>query len=92
MWPARGIDVDDVDAVINYDMPHDVEKYVHRVGRTGRAGRVGSAFTFVTMREQYKLRDIIRCTRPHQTGPPADPAGRGQYPHFPAAGGSAPDC
>lgn len=60
---ARGIDVDDVDAVINYDMPHDVEKYVHRVGRTGRAGRVGSAFTFVTMREQYKLRDIIRCTR-----------------------------
>ena len=60
---ARGIDVDDVDAVINYDMPHDVEKYVHRVGRTGRAGRVGSAFTFVTMREQYKLRDIIRCTK-----------------------------
>ena len=60
---ARGIDVEDVDAVINYDMPHDVEKYVHRVGRTGRAGRVGSAFTFVTMREQYKLRDIIRCTR-----------------------------
>ena len=60
---ARGIDVDDVDAVINYDMPHDVEKYVHRIGRTGRAGRVGSAFTFVTLREHYKLRDIIRCTK-----------------------------
>lgn len=60
---ARGIDVDDVDAVINYDMPHDVEKYVHRIGRTGRAGRVGSAFTFVTVREHYKLRDIIRYTK-----------------------------
>lgn len=60
---ARGLDVDDVDAVINYDMPHDVEKYVHRIGRTGRAGRVGSAFTFVTVREHYKLRDIIRYTK-----------------------------
>lgn len=60
---ARGIDVDDVDAVINYDIPHDVEKYVHRIGRTGRAGRLGSAFTFVTVREHYKLRDIIRYTK-----------------------------
>ena len=60
---ARGLDVDDVDAVVNYDIPHDVEKYVHRIGRTGRAGRVGSAFTFVTMREHYKMRDIIRCTK-----------------------------
>lgn len=60
---ARGIDVDDVDAVINYDIPHDVESYVHRIGRTGRAGREGRAFTFVTMRENYKLRDIIRYTR-----------------------------
>lgn len=53
---ARGIDVDDVDAVINYDIPHDVEGYVHRIGRTGRAGREGKAFTFVTVREQYKIR------------------------------------
>lgn len=60
---ARGIDVDDVDAVINYDIPHDVEGYVHRIGRTGRAGRVGSAFTFVTVREHYKMRDIIRYTK-----------------------------
>ena len=60
---ARGIDVDDVDAVINYDIPHDAERYVHRIGRTGRAGRVGRAFTFVTLREQHKLRDIIRHTR-----------------------------
>lgn len=64
---ARGIDVDDVDAVINYDIPHDVESYVHRIGRTGRAGRVGSAFTFVTVREHYKLRDIIRYTKAHIT-------------------------
>lgn len=60
---ARGIDVDDVDAVINYDIPHDVESYVHRVGRTGRAGREGKAFTFVTVREHYKLHDIIRYTK-----------------------------
>ena len=60
---ARGIDVDDVDAVINYDIPHDVEGYVHRIGRTGRAGRKGKAFTFVTVREHYKLRDIIRYTK-----------------------------
>lgn len=60
---ARGIDVDDVDAVVNYDIPHDVEGYVHRIGRTGRAGREGRAFTFVTMREHYKLRDIIRYTK-----------------------------
>ena len=60
---ARGIDVDDVDAVINYDIPNDVENYVHRIGRTGRAGRAGSAFTFVTAREHYRLRDIIRYTK-----------------------------
>ena len=60
---ARGIDVDDVDAVINYDIPNDVENYVHRIGRTGRAGRAGKAFTFVTAREHYKLRDIIRYTK-----------------------------
>ncbi len=60
---ARGLDVDDVDAVINYDIPNDVENYVHRIGRTGRAGRAGNAYTFVTAREHYKLRDIIRYTK-----------------------------
>ncbi len=60
---ARGIDVDDVDAVINHDIPNDVENYVHRIGRTGRAGRSGRAFTFVTARENYKLRDIMRYTK-----------------------------
>ena len=62
---ARGIDVDDVDIVINYDVPHDVEGYVHRIGRTGRAGRDGKAFTFITLREQYKIREIIRYTKAH---------------------------
>lgn len=57
---ARGIDVDDVEAVFNYDVPQDDEYYVHRIGRTGRAGREGKAFTFVVGREMYKLRDIQR--------------------------------
>jgi len=60
---ARGIDVDDVDAVFNYDIPNDEEYYVHRIGRTGRAGRSGKAFTFITGREIYKLRDIQRYTK-----------------------------
>ena len=55
---ARGIDVDDVDAVFNYDLPQDEEYYVHRIGRTGRAGKTGMAFSFVVGREVYKLRDI----------------------------------
>lgn len=57
---ARGIDVDDVEAVFNYDVPSDDEYYVHRIGRTGRAGREGRAFTLVVGREVYKLRDIMR--------------------------------
>jgi ATP-dependent RNA helicase DeaD len=57
---ARGIDVDDVEAVFNYDVPQDDEYYVHRIGRTGRAGRTGMAFTLVVGREVYKLRDIQR--------------------------------
>ena len=57
---ARGIDVDDVDAVFNYDLPQDEEYYVHRIGRTGRAGKAGMAFSFVVGREVYKLRDIKR--------------------------------
>jgi ATP-dependent RNA helicase DeaD len=57
---ARGIDVDDVEAVFNYDVPQDDEYYVHRIGRTGRAGREGRAFTLVTGREIFKLKDIMR--------------------------------
>lgn len=59
---ARGIDVDDVDIVFNYDVPQDDEYYVHRIGRTGRAGRSGKAFTFCVGKEIYKLRDIMRYT------------------------------
>ena len=57
---ARGIDVDDVEAVFNYDIPQDEEYYVHRIGRTGRAGREGKAFSLVVGKEVYKLRDIQR--------------------------------
>ncbi len=64
---ARGLDVDDVDAVINYDIPNGAETYVHRVGRTGRAGKSGKTFTFVTPRETYALRDIVRRTKAHIT-------------------------
>lgn len=60
---ARGIDVDDVEAVFNYDIPQDDEYYVHRIGRTGRAGREGKAFSLVVGKEVYKLRDIQRYCR-----------------------------
>ncbi len=55
---ARGIDVERVTHVINYDIPYDVDSYIHRIGRTGRAGREGSAILFVTPREQRLFRDI----------------------------------
>ena len=59
---ARGLDVDRVSLVINYDIPHDPESYIHRIGRTGRAGRDGRAVLFVTSREQRLLRAIERAT------------------------------
>lgn len=59
---ARGLDVDDIDLVINYDMPQDEEYYVHRIGRTARAGREGIALSFVAGRDIHKLRDIQRYT------------------------------
>ncbi len=61
---ARGIDVDDVECVFNYDVPQDDEYYVHRIGRTGRAGRSGRAFSFISgKKEIYKLRDIQKYTK-----------------------------
>jgi ATP-dependent RNA helicase DeaD len=60
---ARGIDVDNVEVVFNYDLPWDEEDYVHRIGRTGRAGRSGRAFSLVAGREIYKLQSIERYTR-----------------------------
>ncbi|MDD7836117.1 DEAD/DEAH box helicase [Paenarthrobacter sp. AB444] len=60
---ARGLDVERISHVINYDIPHDTESYVHRIGRTGRAGRNGDAVLFMTPREKYLLRAIEKATR-----------------------------
>jgi ATP-dependent RNA helicase DeaD len=60
---ARGLDVERISHVLNYDIPHDAESYVHRIGRTGRAGRKGEAILFVTPRERHMLQVIERATR-----------------------------
>ncbi len=59
---ARGIDVENISHVINYDLPQDLEAYVHRIGRTGRAGRKGTAFSLVTPREYRDIKDIEKMT------------------------------
>ncbi len=64
---ARGIDVDDLEAVFNYDVPQDIEYYVHRIGRTGRAGKEGMAFTFAYGRDLYRIRDIERICKTKMT-------------------------
>ncbi len=60
---ARGLDIDDVEAVFNYDMPSHEEYYVHRIGRTGRAGKEGTSFTFITYRDYNLLRNIQKYTK-----------------------------
>jgi len=60
---ARGLDVDRISHVLNYDIPHDTESYVHRIGRTGRAGRSGTALLFVSPRERHLLKAIEKATR-----------------------------
>jgi superfamily II DNA/RNA helicase len=55
---SRGIDIEDIDLVINYDVPHDGEDYVHRIGRTARAATKGTAYTFITDKEQFKFHKI----------------------------------
>lgn len=60
---ARGIDVDDVDMVFNYDMPQDMEYYVHRIGRTGRAGKTGMAISLITSREKFKIDSLEEYCR-----------------------------
>jgi ATP-dependent RNA helicase DeaD len=60
---ARGLDVDRIGHVVNYDVPYDTESYVHRIGRTGRAGRNGEAILFIAPRERNMLRAIERATR-----------------------------
>lgn len=60
---ARGIDVNNIEAVFNYDIPNDEEYYVHRIGRTGRAGKTGVSYSFVFGRDIYKIKDIQRYTK-----------------------------
>ncbi|MCB8976471.1 MAG: DEAD/DEAH box helicase [Ardenticatenaceae bacterium] len=60
---ARGLDIDDISHVFNFDLPQDAEVYVHRVGRTGRAGKTGVALTLLTPKEQWRLRKIEQYTR-----------------------------
>jgi len=55
---SRGIDIDDISLIINYDVPHDAEDYVHRIGRTARASAKGMSITFVSEDEQYKFKQI----------------------------------
>jgi len=69
---ARGIDVENIEVVFNYDLPYDVEDYIHRIGRTGRAGRSGRAISFVAGRELFQINHIERHTRTriHRAKPP----------------------
>jgi len=81
---ARGIDVDDVTHVINFDLPHEPETYVHRVGRTGRAGATGIAISFCSADERDFLRDIERLTRqrlPSQSHDRSDDSPRSARPN-----------
>ena len=64
---ARGLDIEDVEAVINYDVPQEIEYYVHRIGRTGRAGRNGRSFTLVCGREIYRIREIEKVCKTKMT-------------------------
>ena len=67
---ARGLDVERISHVVNYDIPTDTESYVHRIGRTGRAGRTGDAISFVTPRERHLLKAIEKATRTKLTEMP----------------------
>ena len=60
---ARGIDVDDIEAVFNYDIPKENELYLHRIGRTARAGKAGKAFSFVAYLDRPRMEEIIRYTK-----------------------------
>ncbi len=73
---ARGIDVEGVEAVFNYDIPDENEYYLHRIGRTGRAKRQGAAYTFMTDSDKYRIRDILKYTRSEATRMAFDEDGR----------------
>jgi superfamily II DNA/RNA helicase len=78
---SRGIDIEDIDLVINYDVPHDGEDYIHRIGRTARAATKGTAYTFVSVKEQYKFdriekllgKPVTKQAVPEQFGPAPTP-------------------
>ncbi len=70
---ARGLDVERIGHVVNYDVPYDTESYVHRIGRTGRAGRKGEAILFITPRERHMLRYIERATQTPRLPTPRRP-------------------
>lgn len=75
MWPLRGLDIDDISHVINFELPTDPEIYVHRIGRTGRAGRTGVAISLVTrgqMRQLHRIEQIIRQSIPRGVLPTAE--------------------
>ena len=82
---ARGLDVERISHVVNYDIPYDPEAYVHRIGRTGRAGREGKALLFVAPRERHLLKSIERATRqkiPPMALPSADDLGEHRIERF----------
>lgn len=84
---ARGIDIDDISMVVNYDVPHEAEDYVHRIGRTARAGADGQAVTFVSEREQGRFADIERFLE-KEVAKGTVPAELGKAPEYrPGAGG-----
>ncbi len=62
---ARGLDIEDISHVFNFDLPNDMESYVHRIGRTGRAGKTGIAISLATPSEQYRIRKLEQYTK-HQ--------------------------
>ena len=78
---SRGIDIEDIDLVINYDVPNDGEDYVHRIGRTARAATKGTAYTFISVKEQHKFdriekllgRPVPKLPVPEQFGPAPEP-------------------
>lgn len=82
---ARGIDIDDISMVINYDVPHDAEDYVHRIGRTARAAREGSAITFVSDDDIYYFQQIEKFLGKQVDKTPL-PEGLGKGPEYKSAG------
>ncbi len=86
---ARGIDIDDISLVINYDVPHDPEDYIHRIGRTGRASATGTAMTFINEKEQGKFhriesfidREVEKAELPKEVGEPPkyDPTAKPKF-------------